>query len=82
MINITQILTELDSYNESYILERYQKNRMKTVDSNLLNELTSFQKYELYLNQEYLMIDIYSNLEDSIVTFRNIENYNLSFSNN
>lgn len=79
MINITQILTELDSYNESYILERYQTNRMETVDSNLLNELTSFQKYELSLNQQFLQINPYITLEKSITTFEDIKNYNISF---
>lgn len=79
MTNITQILTELDSYNELYILDRYQKNRMKTVDSNLLNELTSFQKYELLLNQQILYINPYKTLEESITTFEDIKNYNISF---
>lgn len=79
MTNITQILTELDSYNESYVLERYQKNRMETVDSNLINELTTFQKYELSLNQQILQINPYNTLEKSITTFKDIKNYNISF---
>lgn len=79
MINITHILTELDSYNESYILERHQKNRMGIINSNLLNELTTFQKYELSLNQEILAINPYNALEESITTFKDIKNYNISF---
>ncbi len=79
MKNITSLLTELDSFNESYIINECQENRMENINPELINELNSLQKYELNLNQKILMIDGYHKLTKSITDFENIEKYNISF---
>lgn len=77
--NMNSILNKLNQFNEFYVLEQYQTKQMDTFDSNLLNELNLFQKYELSLNQEYFYINGYEKIDESIMEFGDIKNYNISF---
>ncbi|MCG3683859.1 DUF4209 domain-containing protein [Aliarcobacter butzleri] len=76
---MNSILNKLNQFNEFYVLEQYQTKQMDTFDSNLLNELNVFQKYELSLNQEYFYINGYEKIDESIMEFGDIKNCNISF---
>jgi len=76
---MTQIITELDKYNQLYELDIHQKNRMNDIPVNINDStLSSYHKYELALNQDWIDLNRYENLEQSIINWIDVEDFNLS----
>jgi hypothetical protein len=63
---MNKILEELEKFNESFVLESYQSNRMQEFDSKEVEELNKFQRYELELNQDFLQFNHYEDLKETI----------------
>lgn len=78
MIN-NKIITELNTYNKSYTLEIYQKDRMSDITKNLNDSsLESGYKYELALNSDFLHFNGYDKLEESIISWIDLNKFMLT----
>ena len=79
MMIMTQIITELDKYNQFYTLDIHQKNRMNDITVNINDStLSSYHKYELALNQDWVALNGYENLEQSIINWIDLESFEIS----
>lgn len=74
---MNDVLKKLDDYNCSFKLEISSFNRMQLEDHEK-QKLNNLQQYELYLNQCYLTINTYPDLDTSIINWGSIEEFNIS----
>lgn len=77
---MNKILKCLNKYNEFYELKEYQDSWNENFSKEDIKHLTKQQKYELDLNNDYLNLNHYENLFETIVTnnWGNLENYKIS----
>ncbi|WP_304545674.1 DUF4209 domain-containing protein [Sulfurimonas microaerophilic] len=69
---------KLNEFNASFQLQVYQRERMNVGEPDKVEGLTSLQKYELALNQDFLYIKDYRELKDSFLPWIDPEAFNIS----
>ena len=60
------ILEEIKEYDKDYIIESYSKKRMNEFELYEIERLNKFQQYELRLNQDFMYLNNYEALKETI----------------
>lgn len=74
------ILKKIKEYDKEYIIELYSSNTMEDFELDKVKELNKLQQYELRLNQEFLNLNNYEELKETIFSnnWKNLNHFNLT----